>query len=337
MKHYLKLALIFLLLLRCTKDTPVEDNLIEEIIPFPSIQDSIPYSKIGIGKIAFERIGPSENNYTGICVIDAVSNNAIGFQTSCDAPSIAPNGNRIAFSENSGTSPWALDIYQSLIDGTNKKNISNILGQDRCPSWSYDGNLIYFWVLDQNSGNTRLYRVDPDNLESREFLYEFYLKKPSTPFSESIDKKLIYSDGGTIYQLDSNEVKTLIAIDFEQWGSIYTPRWSPDGKLIAFLQAKKKVVGNTILNFGGKIMLFNPSDRSLTTVYEWICGERPVEWYGFNTLSLCWSPDGSRIAFNKLKDGYESHIYIVKVDGTELTQITNKSGVCDRSVTWSLY
>ncbi|MEW6195923.1 MAG: hypothetical protein AB1521_12300 [Bacteroidota bacterium] len=334
MNRYLLLALLPILL-HCSDGTPVEDNLASDIIPFPAIRDSIPYSKIGIGKIVFERIGPENNNYSGVCVLDSENQNAIGFQTACDAPSISPSGNRVAFSENSGTSPWSLDIYVSSLDGTSKKNISNIAGQDRCPNWSYDGSNVYFWVINQVTNYALLYRIKPDNLSDKEFIHEFTLRKPSTPFSESVDNKLIYSDGGTIYLLDNSEVKVFLAVDFEQWGSIYTPCWSPDGKLIAFLQAKKKVVSNSILNFGGKVMLYDPGSNVLTTVYEWTCGDRQKEWYGFNTLSLCWSPDGTRLAFNQLKEGYESHIYIVNKDGTGLTQITNAPGVCDRSVTWS--
>jgi len=37
---------------------------------FPPLTDTIPYEKLGQGKLVFERIGPSENNYSGVYVID---------------------------------------------------------------------------------------------------------------------------------------------------------------------------------------------------------------------------------------------------------------------------
>ena len=53
-----------------------------------------------------------------------------------------------------------------------------------------------------------------------------------------------------------------------------------------------------------------------------------------NNISLCWSPDGSKIAFNKPEYDLCSHIYVINADGTNLVQVTSAAGVTDISVSW---
>ena len=55
---------------------------------------------------------------------------------------------------------------------------------------------------------------------------------------------------------------------------------------------------------------------------------------GRNNLSLAWSPDGSRLAFNVMAGGLTSHIYVVDIDGTGLMQLTTRPDAHDHSLTW---
>ena len=55
---------------------------------------------------------------------------------------------------------------------------------------------------------------------------------------------------------------------------------------------------------------------------------------GHNHLSLAWSPDGSRLAFNVMAGGARSHIYVVDIDGTGLMQLTTRPDAYDLSLTW---
>ena len=59
-----------------------------------------------------------------------------------------------------------------------------------------------------------------------------------------------------------------------------------------------------------------------------------VSTIGHNHLSLAWSPDGSRLAFNVFAGGLASHIHVVGVDGTGLVQVTTRDGAHDHSLTW---
>jgi len=54
----------------------------------------------------------------------------------------------------------------------------------------------------------------------------------------------------------------------------------------------------------------------------------------FETLNPAWSPDGSRIAFDSLQDG-ATNIWTVNPDGTDATQITDRTSGSDNLPAWS--
>ena len=58
-------------------------------------------------------------------------------------------------------------------------------------------------------------------------------------------------------------------------------------------------------------------------------------YIGWNNKSICWMPDGSRLVFNVPETDVVGHLWVVRRDGTGLTQLTNAPGVWDRSVSCS--
>lgn len=57
---------------------------------------------------------------------------------------------------------------------------------------------------------------------------------------------------------------------------------------------------------------------------------------GYRLMMPCWSPDGSKLVFNKFIEGYHfSHLYLINVDGSGLSQVTFAEDVSDWSVSWS--
>jgi len=58
-------------------------------------------------------------------------------------------------------------------------------------------------------------------------------------------------------------------------------------------------------------------------------------WGGEHKITLCWSPDGSKIAFTKPDGDLIAHIYMINSDGTGFTQVTSAEGVGDINLSWS--
>ena len=109
-----------------------------------TLADNIPYSALGSGKIAFERINDSEN-YAGGYVIDVDSQKSNLFiDGSVRQPSISPDGSLIAFLNWTINSNTNYDVYVINTDGSNKKRVSAFEGNSEAyPSWRPDGSIIY--------------------------------------------------------------------------------------------------------------------------------------------------------------------------------------------------
>jgi len=99
------------------------------------------------------------------------------------------------------------------------------------------------------------------------------------------------------------------------------PVWSPDGKKIAF-------ISNRDYHFSLYVMNADGSNSHLVTDKVLELGEP------------AWSPDGARVAFSAGKRGTfgfdkpVSDIYLINIDGSELTQLTRNSGM-NGSPNWS--
>ena len=81
----------------------------------------------------------------------------------------------------------------------------------------------------------------------------------------------------------------------------YSPAWSPDGEKIAYDK-----IGIWIMNSDG------------TNAYQ-LTTHR-------SDANPSWSPDGSKIAFDSHRSG-STNIWVINLDGTGLTQLTQKGGV----------
>jgi TolB protein len=94
------------------------------------------------------------------------------------------------------------------------------------------------------------------------------------------------------------------------------PRWSPDGRSIAYTSYRRGSANIFISNiFQGTLDEVTKGDKG-----------------GENWLPA-WSPDGTRIAFSSTRDG-NPEIYVVNRDGSNLRRITNHPGI-DITPTWS--
>ena len=94
------------------------------------------------------------------------------------------------------------------------------------------------------------------------------------------------------------------------------PRWSPDGRSIAYTSYRRG---------GANIFISNIFQGTLEEVTK---GDK----VGENWLPA-WSPDGTRLAFSSTRDG-NPEIYVVNRDGSNLLRITNHPNI-DITPTWS--
>src|SRR3990172_9191121 len=106
------------LVVRCGHESPTSPE--SDITILPALTDSIPYDRLGKGKLVFERIQPS-SSATYVLDIDrraswGVSAHAI------NGPSISPDGRTIAFSSPTGNfHERSIDLLD--IAGSNRRRI----------------------------------------------------------------------------------------------------------------------------------------------------------------------------------------------------------------------
>ena len=136
-----------------------------------------------------------------------------------------------------------------------------------------------------------------------------------------------------------------------QWGEDWEPAWSPDGKRIAFESTRRGIVNNDIylINVDGSGLTYLAQGRhpSWSPSGDQIAFSRDgiylMQADGSNQRRILqdptvgfvtWSPDGQRLVFNASKGGGRVNVYVINVDGSGLTQVTDFSGANTRPV-WS--
>ena len=141
------------------------------------------------------------------------------------------------------------NIWKIALDGSEAKQITDKQGPyaDFSPCWSPDGGKIAFYRV-------KLIEGDMD------------------PFGDA-----------DIYTIDSSggEPEQLISVP-DKW--IFSPAWSPDGKMIAYLSKDKEAPNTRSLN------IIDVKSRELR-----VAGEVPA---AIMMTEIAWSPDSRRIAFN---------------------------------------
>jgi Tol biopolymer transport system component len=130
---------------------------------------------------------------------------------------------------------------------------------------------------------------------------------------------------------DGSNIKHVISrpIEGEQ---LCSPAWSPDGQNIALLSLRRDSTGITSI----AVVVYAPDGAGADTLVSLPASGVSIWGANDNNYSLCWSPDGSQIAFTR-PDGKDvgSHIYLIRKDHTGLTQVTFADGVSDMSLSWS--
>ena len=245
---------------------------------------------------------------------------------------------KIAFNSDRGLGD-DLDIWTMNPDGSNRVNLTaGSRGEDASPVWSADGQKILFISNRETPGN------------------------PTPPgFSEGPDFEIFVmnADGSNQRQITFNE------LDDE------APAWSPTGKRIAFVRDFNPVPGE--LDWDILTMKADGSaERNLTntpgvvdTQPTWSPNGRKIAFtrgpdvdsvWDIYTMSPDgsrvrqltsgaldnefpnWSPDGTRIVFNSLRDeplGENYEVYSMRAGGGHVTRLTFEPAAGDYAPAWS--
>jgi WD40 repeat protein len=316
----------------CTEDSPVEPVMLS----LPPLSDFIPYEELGEGTLVFERIGPTGYSYQGVYVLQIGQKRSLALNGIINGPAVSPDGQKILFTTYTAMQT-AYDVYIMNIDGSGRQQISSIAGQEHYPNWSFDAKQIFFlaFPFDISQGFSPLYRQSPvSNPPDKVVVVD--PGKQGLPFgidgpvSASSTGKLLCS-GGDVNTLnwDGSGLNRVVARanDHE---TLYSAAWSPDGQDFALLSLRRD--STEIVSLA--VVLYQAGGTAPDTLVS-MPARGKTEWSGDNSYSLCWSPDGSQIAFTR-PDGpvVGSHIFLIKRDGSGLTQVTFTDGVTDRSLSW---
>jgi len=303
---------------------------------FPPLSDAIPYDALAPGMLVFQRIGPPENRYVGTYVVATAMRRSLEIsKLRINDPAVSPDGQRFAFTTYT-TVPTSEDVFIMANDATEHHWVSDIEGRERSPSWTFDGKqILYFSVPFASNGDSiQLYRQSPvRGARDRKLVFDSGKEHPRIrlrgPVSASPTGELLVAGDG-IWMISGDNADANLLIPPPGGGrELHSPVWSPDGKSIAVLSVTRHAGRTTSV----AVVVYAAGTGADTLVS--LPASSATEWPGNNNHSLCWSPDGSQIAFTR-PDGRDvgAHIYVIRVDKTGLTQVTLAEGVTDRSLSW---
>lgn len=246
--------------------------------------------------------------------------------TFSESPAWSPDGKLIAFHKRDGD----YDVYVIRADGTELTNLTEDTDKDNppndgSPSWSPDGTRIAF---DTNrNGNSEIYVMNADGSEPVNLTnapeWNDSLPAWSPDGSQIAFVRRLSFFNAEIYVMDADgSNQTRLTSDPEDDLAINeSPAWSPDGKLIAFYSNRdaEKTTDIYVINADGsgepKRLTFDPPDEP------------------HNDGSPCWSPDGTRIAFDTDREG-NWQIYVMNADGSDPFNLTEGSDMEEHFPAW---
>lgn len=216
-------------------------------------------------------------------------------------PAFAPGGKKVVFASNrNGT----FDLYLLTLESGELVQLTNRIGNVLSPSFSPDGQKIVFanrtaegpasiWIINKDGSNPKLLYPAPNNVVavawSPDGLTIAYAMAVDQPNEFQIF--LMDPDGRSHRRLSQG----LLGIG----GSL---AWSPDSRFL--------------LIFAGP-----PGDKDIYRL-DVSTGDYLRLTSGGNNTAASYSPDGTQIVFNSLRNDDQADLYLMNADGSDLRQLT---------------
>jgi len=314
-----------------TKDEIIVPHGVDTPTPLPTAtptETPVPTAtataiSVNIGKIVFTS---NRDGHNRIYTMNSDGSQAVPLSyTSPDlgddhVPSLSPNGEKIAFSHN------GRNIYVMNSNGSNLIQLTNLSTYNAySPTWSPNGMQIAFSNgVDSGSGDIYVMNADGTGVINLTNNATYNISPSWSPDGTKIAFSAMRERAGhfEIYTMNvdgtgQTNISTNSSYDI-------APAWSPDSSRIAFVSGRD---GNN------EIYIMNADGSNISRLTNHSSGDGTPKW----------SPDGSQIIFTtsrndndpvgcKMTCNYE--IYIVNIDGTGLTRLTNNPA-SDSSPSWS--
>lgn len=265
----------------------------------------------------------------------------------------ASDGKRIAFGSSRGQSA---EIFVMNADGSDQTQVSTA-GNTGEPRWSPDGARIAFVSSDEEQeGKEYIYVVNSDGSGQTR------LHAGAHPDWSPDGERIAFKDGG-IWTMNADGSASERLTDTED--QYFAPFWSPDGTQILFSSYRDGENGSLYskifaMNADGTELVGLPPGADDEDHYGAPAWSPDGEWVAYYTDHLSgvaihtmsidgsnvarldtallaiaprWSPEGSRFAFSGTNASGETGVYVMNVDGTELTSIA--SNASELFVEWS--
>lgn len=216
------------------------------------------------------------------------------------SPMISPDGKMVVFtSERVGW--WK--IWTMNLETNEVKQLTNQGSADYSPTWSPDGSQIVF--TSSRDGNQEIYVMNKDGSN-----------KVNITKNKSEDVMPQWASDGFIYYATRTNDAYQIA------------RIKPDGSINEILTASN---GNKLMpqlsNDGSNILYYGDADGNME-IYLMDMNTKKVSRLTNHPLMDIrprWSPDNTKIVFERGNKGNNHHIYIMNADGSNVKQLTTKN------------
>jgi dipeptidyl aminopeptidase/acylaminoacyl peptidase len=325
----------------------------EQVRVAPALE-SVPFQLLGVGKIAFERI-VNDGGPSATYVVDATAARSTSTFVNqlVMGVSLSPDGQRFAYvARPDGSNRF--DVYVSKSDGTGAQHVTSFATNAGSPTWTPDGARIVeasgtdlVWDVYSQSpvadagDRTQLthFTVTPGTALTCPVLSLGDVGRVGISFEGRIVFACLFAEIDVSTNGTFSTAYQPSRVDRRNWPNVFAPSWSPDGARIAFIETTSDSATNySLISLALKVMDADGSGVTTLASIPMSAGSDASaggSWAGYNNISLCWMPDGSRLVFNVPESLLVGHLWVVRADGSELAQFTTSPGVWDRGVSCS--